>query len=136
MAPLFDIASTVPADVVMYTPRPMLDYVQKLLDRIQTLEARIEQLEARLGIELDVRHLILYRARCAGCGRTVKPVIPPEQRAGFGPRLSALIAELRGVHGNNRRAVQDFLLSVRGLPSAGQRDGIVLRRQASRSRLD
>lgn len=67
-------------------------------------------------IKLDVRHLILYRARCAGCGKTVKAVIPPEQRSGFGPRLSALVAELCGVHGDSRRAVQDFLLSVLGLP--------------------
>jgi len=42
--------------------------------------------------------------------------IPPEQRTGFGPRLSALIAELCGVHGYSRRVVQDFLLSVLGLP--------------------
>ena len=67
-------------------------------------------------ITLDVRHLILYRARCAGCGKTVKAVIPREQRTGFGSRLSALMAELCGVHGDSRRAVQDFLLSVLGLP--------------------
>ncbi|MEW6233684.1 MAG: IS66 family transposase [Chloroflexota bacterium] len=76
----------------------------------------IHQLIELPVINLLVRHIILYRARCAGCGKTVKAVIPPAQRSGFGPRLSALIAELCGAHGDSRRAVQDFLLSVLGLP--------------------
>lgn len=65
---------------------------------------------------LDVEHIILYRGRCSRCGRMVKALIPPEKRTGFGPRLSAIIAELCGVHGDSRRAVQDYLLSVFGLP--------------------
>lgn len=40
----------------------------------------------------------------------------PRRRSDFGPRLSANIAEPCGVHGNRRRAVQDYLLSVFGLP--------------------
>ena len=67
-------------------------------------------------IQLIVQHIILYRGRCAQCGRTVKALIPPSQRAGFGPYISALIAELCGVHGDCRRGVQDFLFSVLGLP--------------------
>jgi transposase len=67
-------------------------------------------------IQLIVLHIILYRGRCAQCGRTVKALVPPSQRAGFGPNLSALIAELCGAHGDCRRGVQDFLLSVFGLP--------------------
>jgi len=65
---------------------------------------------------LDVEHIILYRGRCAQCGRMVKALVPPEKRTGFGPRLSVIIAEICGVHGDSRRAVQDFLLSVFGLP--------------------
>jgi len=65
---------------------------------------------------LDVEHIILYRGRCSQCGRMVKALVPPEKRTGFGPRLSAIIAEICGVHGDSRRAVQDFLLSVFGLP--------------------
>ena len=41
---------------------------------------------------------------------------PPEIRSGFGPRLSANIAERCGVHGDTLRAVQNYLLSVFGLP--------------------
>lgn len=67
-------------------------------------------------IQLIVQHVILYRARCASCGRTIKALVPPGQRTGFGPRLTALVAELCGVHADSRRATQDFLLSVLGLP--------------------
>jgi len=65
---------------------------------------------------LEVEHIILYRGRCSRCGRMVKAVVPPQKRTGFGPRLSANIAELCGVHGDSRRAVQDYLSSVFGLP--------------------
>jgi transposase len=65
---------------------------------------------------LEVEHIILHRGRCSRCGRMVKALIPPEKRSGFGPRLSANIAELCGMHGDSRRAVQDYLLSVFGLP--------------------
>ena len=65
---------------------------------------------------LDVEHIILYQGRCSRCGRMVKALVPPEKRTGFGPRLSANIAELCGIHGDSRRAVQDYLLSVFGLP--------------------
>jgi len=64
----------------------------------------------------EVEHIILYRGRCSGCGKMVKALIPPEKRTGFGPRLSAIIAEICGVHGDSRRAVEDFLFSVFGLP--------------------
>jgi transposase len=63
-------------------------------------------------IELSVRHIILYRGRCSGCGKTVKAHIPFALRTGFGPRLSAMVVELTGAHGDSRRAVQDFLYSV------------------------
>jgi transposase len=63
-------------------------------------------------IELSVRHIILYRGRCCGCGKTVKAHVPFALRTGFGPRLSAMIVELTGAHGDSRRAVQDFLQSV------------------------
>jgi transposase len=63
-------------------------------------------------IELSVLHLVLHRGKCSNCGKTVKAHIPPALRTGFGPRLSAMVAELTGVHGDSRRAVQDFLQSV------------------------
>ena len=66
-------------------------------------------------IVLSVLHVILYRGRCSDCGKTVKAHIPFPLRTGFGPRLSALIVELSGAHGDSRRTVQDFLQSVLSL---------------------
>jgi len=67
-------------------------------------------------IQATVSHVCLYRGHCRACGKTVKAHIPHELRTGFGPRISAMIAELAAVHGNSRRAVQDFLFSVIGIP--------------------
>jgi transposase len=66
-------------------------------------------------IVLSVLHVILYRGRCSGCGKIVKAHIPFSLRTGFGPRLSAMLVELTGAHGDSRRAVQDFLQSVLSL---------------------
>lgn len=66
--------------------------------------------------ELIVKHLGLHRGRCSCCGKLNKALVPAEYRTGFGPRISALIAELCGAHGDSRRAVQDFLFSVFALP--------------------
>jgi len=65
---------------------------------------------------MHVRHLILYRGHCVHCGKKIKAPIPLHLRSGFGPRLSAMIVELCGVHGDSRRATQDFLYSVLGVP--------------------
>lgn len=67
-------------------------------------------------IQVDVSHIFLYRGRCHGCGKMVKAHIPHELRTGFGPRLSAVVAELAGNHGDSRRGVRDFLFSVLGIP--------------------
>jgi len=67
-------------------------------------------------IQATVSHVLLYRGCCQTCGKTAKAHIPHELRTGFGPRLCALVAELAAVHGNSRRAVQDFLFSVIGIP--------------------
>jgi transposase len=60
-------------------------------------------------IVLSVLHLILYKGLCPNCGKTGKAHIPFALRTCFGPRLSAMIVELTGAHGDSRRAVQDFL---------------------------
>jgi transposase len=65
-------------------------------------------------IELEVEEFILYQAQCSECGKKVKGEIPEEKRTGYGPRMSAVIVELAGVHGDSRRGVQDFLASVFG----------------------
>ena len=67
-------------------------------------------------IQPVVKHLLLHRGKCPRCGKTVKAYIPDELRTGFGPRISALVAELTAVCGNSRRMVQDTLHSVLGIP--------------------
>jgi len=66
-------------------------------------------------IEMEVTHLILCRGRCPQCGKMNKALIPPDQRSGFGPRLSALIAEMAGNQGDSRSLIQNFCQSVLGI---------------------
>ena len=67
-------------------------------------------------IDMQISHFLLYQARCVGCGRIVKADVPPEKATGYGPRLSALIGELSGMHGTSRRLVQNFCHSVLHIP--------------------
>lgn len=64
-------------------------------------------------IELEVAHFVLHKGRCTQCGRSVSAKLP--QFFGYGPRMSALIAELSGMQAVSRQAVQQFLSSVLGL---------------------
>lgn len=63
-------------------------------------------------IQMDVLHLILTKGTCRRCGKVVRAEIPKEHRTGYGPRLSALIAEMSGIQGNSRETVRTFLESV------------------------
>jgi transposase len=67
-------------------------------------------------IEMEITHWVLYQGRCVGCGRWHKAQVPDEQITGYGPRFSALMAELAGTYGNGRRMVQTFCASVLGVP--------------------
>jgi transposase len=67
-------------------------------------------------IEMAITHFLLHQAHCRGCGALLKAPIPSEQSTGTGPRLTALIGELSGMHRNSRRLVQDFCHSVLHLP--------------------
>jgi len=67
-------------------------------------------------IEMEVTHWVLHQDRCLGCGGWPKAQVPGEQVTGYGPRLSALMAELAGTYGNGRRMVQTFCSSVLGVP--------------------
>jgi hypothetical protein len=42
--------------------------------------------------------------------------VPDEQVTGYGPRLSALMAELAEAYGNGRRMVETFCSSVLDVP--------------------
>lgn len=65
-------------------------------------------------IELKVTHFTLLKGACAGCGKINKARIPTEYRSGYGPRMSAVIAELAGSHGDSRGTIQNFCASVLG----------------------
>jgi len=66
-------------------------------------------------IIMDVTHYVLHRGRCPGCGKMNKAMVPPEHRAGFGPRLSAMIAEVVGTQGDSRTIAQNLCLSLLGV---------------------
>lgn len=63
-------------------------------------------------IVMTVIHFILYKGKCTACGKTGKGYIPAEFNIGFGPRLSALVAEIGGIDGNSRETIQSFCSSV------------------------
>lgn len=65
-------------------------------------------------IELEVTHFVLLKGACAGCGKINKGRVPTEYRGGYGPRMSAVIAELAGSHGDSRSTIQNFCASVLG----------------------
>ena len=65
-------------------------------------------------IQMDVTHCVLHKTRCNRCGRTVRAKLPPHLRYGYGPRLTALIAEMSGVMGCSRETVKTFCASTLG----------------------
>lgn len=65
-------------------------------------------------IEVAVTHFVLLKGACTGCGKINKAHVPSEYRSGFGPRMSAIIAELAGSHGDSRSTIQNFCDSVLG----------------------
>jgi transposase len=67
-------------------------------------------------IEMDIHHFVLQQGQCQGCGRHLKAQVPSAHQAGYGPRLTALIGELAGIHRTSWRLVQDFCHSVLHIP--------------------
>jgi len=67
-------------------------------------------------IQMDIEHFILHQGTCSGCGRTLKAQIPSAHQSGYGPRLTALVGQLAGMHRNSRRLIQDFCHSVLHIP--------------------
>jgi transposase len=67
-------------------------------------------------LEMTIEHFILQQGTCGACGRTLKAQIPSEHQTGYGPRLTALIGELAGMHRTSRRLMQDFCHSVLHIP--------------------
>jgi transposase len=67
-------------------------------------------------IEMEIHHFVLQQGQCQGCGRQLTAQVPSQHQAGYGPRLSALIGELAGMHRTSWRLVQDFCHSVFNIP--------------------
>jgi transposase len=65
-------------------------------------------------IQMDVQHFILHKGVCEQCGEMVKAYLPEDKLTGYGPRLSALVAEVSGIQGNSRETVRRFCQSVLG----------------------
>jgi transposase len=83
-------------------------------------------------IEMNVTHYMLHQCRCGQCGQTVKAQLPSSAQPGYGPRLSALIAELSGIEGSSRRTVQGFCQSVLGFDiSTGAIQNVINRTRAA-----
>src|SRR5262249_61441008 len=59
-------------------------------------------------IAIEVTHWVLHQGWCAVCGTWQKAQVPTEYATGYGPRFSALMAELAGTCGHGRRAVYNF----------------------------
>lgn len=55
-----------------------------------------------------VLHFVLCQGGCRDCGKIVKGYVPKEYQTGYGPRLSALIAEIGGIDGYRRETIQTF----------------------------
>ena len=69
-------------------------------------------------IQMDVSHWVLHRCQCPECGKTVKAGLPTQVRSGYGPRLSAFVAELSGIKAMSRNDVKQLCESVLGIPIA------------------
>lgn len=67
-------------------------------------------------IEMEIHHFVLQQGHCQGCGRQLKAQLPSQHQAGYGPRFSALLAELVGMHRTSWRQVQDFCHAVFNIP--------------------
>jgi transposase len=68
------------------------------------------------SIEMDIQHFIWHQGACSHCGRILKAQLPSASQTGYGPRLSALVGQLAGMHRSSRRLIQDFCHSVLHIP--------------------
>lgn len=67
-------------------------------------------------IQMHVKHVVLKKSQCSGCGRWLKAKLPKQYHTGYGPRFSALVAEMSGIQGASRQAVAEFIQNVFGVP--------------------
>jgi transposase len=86
-------------------------------DRFKNMKAFYTHQQIELPpIVPEITHYVLHKGCCTQCGKMVSAKLPAEQSFGYGPRISALIAELSGMQGTSRQGVRQFLDSVLGVP--------------------
>ena len=66
-------------------------------------------------VKPEVTHFNLQQGDCINCGKVNKAQLPNEYTVGFGPRMTAVVAELAGSHGDSRTIIQNFCFSVLGV---------------------
>lgn len=69
-------------------------------------------------IKMQVVHWLLHQCECPECGKSVKATLPPQVGSGYGPRLSAFIAELSGIKAMSRNDVKQLCDSIFGISIA------------------
>ena len=102
-----------PTEVHLIEPGPCACGHDQLVSLVPYYTHQVIELPA---IEMDIQHVILQQGTCSGCGRTLKAQIPSAHQAGYGPRLTALVGQLAGMHRTSRRLIQDFCHSVLKIP--------------------
>jgi len=102
-----------PTEVRLIEPGPCACGHGKLVSLAPYYTHQVIELPA---IEMDIQHFILQQGTCRGCGRTLKAQIPSAHQAGYGPRLTALVGQLAGMHRTSRRLIHDFCHSVLKIP--------------------
>lgn len=80
------------------------------------LSAFIHQLLELPEIKVLCTHFRIWKCECQDCRTIVNAAIPAEFEAGFGPRFTAMIAELAGDMGGTRRNIERFVENFFGVP--------------------
>ena len=63
-------------------------------------------------IEMEIAHFVLHQVHCVVCGRLLKVEVPRKHTTGHGPRLTALIGELAGIHDTSNRTERALRFGV------------------------
>lgn len=80
------------------------------------LSAFIHQLLELPEVKIRCTHFRIWKCECQDCRKIVNAEIPAEFEAGFGPRFTAMIAELAGDMGGTRRNIERLVENFFGVP--------------------
>jgi len=80
------------------------------------LSAFIHQFLEIPEIRILCTHFTIWKCECQDCRKLVNAKIPAEFEAGFGPRFTAMIADLAGDMACTRRNIERFVENVFGVP--------------------